>query len=483
MNHKLIWKMLGILVLIECVFMIPPTIYSAVMSDGALKAFVFTLAASLIFGIGAYFGINSVDRISPKDGLAIVSVGWIVVSIVGALPLYLSAAVPSYVDGFFEIVSGFTTTGATVIPDIESVPKSIVLWRSITHWIGGMGILVFTLSFLPKLGVGGFQIFKAESPGPVAGKIDPKMSQTAKRLYSIYIIITIALFILLLFGGMGVFDSVVHTLGVVGTGGFSSKTASIGYYSGYYIPVVMSIFMIICGTNFTNHFLIYKGKFGAVIRDEEFKTFYAIIIIAVACITFNLYLNDFGTLSDVFVKALFQVTSISSTSGFANTDFDLWPSASKLILFLLYFFGSCAGSTAGGMKIIRIVIILKMIKREIKKVVHPKAVIPVKVNGKVVSEEVVMGIFAFVGIYLATACAASVLVAFSGVDIFTAISSVITMLSNVGPGFALVGPTLTFEFFSSGYKILFAALMLLGRLEFFTMLALIMPKDSIKGDY
>lgn len=482
MNHKFIIKILGILILIEGVFMLPPTIYSLVNNDGALNSFIITLGILGVVGFMAYFFINTQTKITPKDGLAVVSAGWIVVSLIGALPLFLSGSVPTYIDAFFEIVSGFTTTGASIITDIESLPKSIVLWRSITHWIGGMGILVFTLSLLPKLGVGGFQIFKAESPGPVVGKIDPKMSQTAKRLYSIYIIITIILFIFLMAGGMGVFDSVIHTLGVVGTGGFSSKADSIGYYKGSYIPVVMSIFMMICGTNFANHYLIYKGKISSVLKDEEFKTFYTIIIVSIILITINLFTNGFGTLKEVFIKALFQVTSISSTSGFANADFDIWPTASKLLLFILFFFGSCAGSTAGGMKIIRIVIVLKMIKREITKVIHPKAIIPVKVNGKVVSEEIVMGIFAFLGIYITIVFGASIIVSFSGVDIFTAVSSVVTMLSNVGPGFSMVGPTQTFAFFSGGYKILFSILMLLGRLEFFTMIALIMPKDIIKGE-
>ncbi|MBL7574460.1 trk system potassium uptake protein TrkH [Peptoniphilus asaccharolyticus DSM 20463] len=483
MNRGLIVKILGILVLIEGVFMLPSTVYSGITNDGAFNSFLLTLTVLSIAGITAYFFIDTKSTITPKDGIAIVTCGWIVVSLFGALPLYLSASVPTYIDGFFEIVSGFTTTGASVIGDISIVPKSVVLWRSTTHWIGGMGILVFTLSLLPRLGVGGFQIFKAESPGPIAGKIDPKMSQTAKRLYSIYLVITLILFVLLLLGGMSAFDSIIHTFGVVGTGGFSSKVDSVGHFKGNYIPLVMSVFMMICGTNFTMHYYLYKKKLSSIYKDEELKAFYFIIFTAILIITINLFQNGFGTLEDVIVKAIFQVTSIASTSGFANADFDMWPAASKFVLLILYFFGSCAGSTAGGIKIIRILILYKTIKREIVKVIHPKAVIPIKINGKIINEEIVMGIFAFLGIYMAIFLGASLLVTLSGMDILTSISSVATMLSNVGPGFAMVGPTKTFEFYSSGYKLMFSLLMLLGRLEFFTIIALIMPKQSIRGDF
>ncbi|SUB75239.1 TrkH family potassium uptake protein [Peptoniphilus indolicus] len=483
MNKLFIIKILGILVLIEGVFMLPSAMHSAFINDGALNSFLIALAVVFVVGISAYFLINTKASVTPKDGLAIVTCGWIIVSLLGALPLYLSDSVPTYIDGFFEIVSGFTTTGASVISDISAVPKSVVLWRSTTHWIGGMGILVLTLSLLPKIGVGGFQIFKAESPGPIAGKIDPKMSQTAKRLYSIYIVITLILFVLLMLGGMNAFDSIIHTFGVVGTGGFSSKVESVGYFKGDYIPLVMSAFMMICGTNFTLHYYLYKKKLSLVFKDEELKTFYTIIIFAILIISLNLFLNGFGSLKEVLIKAIFQVTSIASTSGFANADFDLWPSASKFTLLILYFFGSCAGSTAGGIKIIRILIVLKTIKREIIKVIHPKAVIPIKVNGKIINDKIIMGIFAFLGIYMAVFIGASILITFSGVDIMTSISSVATMLSNVGPGFKLVGPTRTFEFYSGGYKLLFSFLMLLGRLEFFTVIALITPKQSIRGDF
>ncbi|WBW50130.1 TrkH family potassium uptake protein [Peptoniphilus equinus] len=480
MNIKFVLKILGIIAIIEGVFLLPPTIYAYVMDDGAFKAFVITEA--LAFGIGCALNLifEGREHISPKDGMAVVTFGWVLASAIGALPLYLSEWVPTYIDAFFEIVSGFTTTGASVIPNIEEVAKSVVLWRSMTHWIGGMGILVFTLSLLPRLGVGGFQMFKAESPGPVVGKIDPKMSDTAKRLYSIYIVITLVLFGLLCLGGMSVFDSIIHTLGVVGTGGFSSKVASAGHFSGSYIPIVMSIFMIICGTNFTMHYYFYKGKFRQIIKDEELRLFYGIIFAAVGLIAIDLFRSGVTPFKS-FVDALFQVTSIASTSGFATVDYDLWPNFSKFILLMLFLFGSCAGSTAGGLKIIRVLIMGKIMNREVKKVIHPKAMIPIKVNGKIINDEVTLGVAAFFGMYFAIAFLATLAVTFTGLDILSSFSSVVTMLSNVGPGFNLVGPTDNFAFFAPGYKVMFSALMLLGRLEFFTMIALLAPKSIIKG--
>ncbi|MDO5041382.1 MAG: TrkH family potassium uptake protein [Peptoniphilus sp.] len=377
-------------------------------------------------------------------------------------------------DCLFETVSGFTTTGASVVENPEILPHSIILWRSMTHWIGGMGILVFTLILLPKIGIGAYQIFKAESPGPVAGKIEPKMTDTAKKLYIIYIVITVILFLLLLIGDMTPFDAIVHTFGVVGTGGFSSKQKSIGHYSssGPYIPIIMGIFMIICGTNFTLHNYLYKGKIKNIVNDEEFRAYYTIIFGSIALIALDLFINNYGGIAKSLLDSFFTVTSISSTSGFVTADFDLWPSFSKYILFLLMFIGSSAGSTSGGMKVIRIVVIFKLIKREIKRILHPHAVVPIRINGGVLSEEIVSGIYAFTAVYMIITLVSAAVVSLSGVDFLSSISSVLTMLSNVGPAFGAVGPTRNFFFFAPFYKLMFCVLMLLGRLEFFTLIAL-----------
>lgn len=476
MNYSVAIRIIGFLVGIETIFMIPSLLIAYFNNEASLTSFLITIGIMLVFAVFTRFITTKSRRLSPKDGLLIVSLGWIFAALFGALPLYLSNSVPTYIDAFFEIVSGFTTTGASIIPDISILPKSIVLWRSVTHWMGGMGILVFTLSLLPKLGVGGFQIFKAETPGPVAGKIEPKMSETAKRLYIIYMGITVILITLLKIGGMTLFDSVVHTFGVVGTGGFSSYKDSLMSVKGAYIPIVMSAFMIFCGTNFTMYYYLLKGKFKNIFIDEEFKCYYSIIATAIILIGVDLFVSGYGSFGKSFLDSAFQVTSISSTSGFASADYELWPVFSKFILYILFFIGSCAGSTAGGMKVIRIVVMAKLIRREIIKVIHPNAVEPIKINGRNLSDEVVFGIAAFMGVYIIVLVLGSAIVSLSGLDFVSATSSVMTMLSNVGPGFGKVGPTQNFLFFSGGYKLMFSFFMLLGRLEFFTLLALVAPE-------
>ncbi len=475
MNYSVAFRIIGFLVGIETFFMVPSLLIGFFNQEASLNSFIITIGIMLVFSVFTSFITEKSRRLTPKDGLLIVSLGWIFAALFGALPLYLSKSVPTYIDAFFEIVSGFTTTGASVIDDISKIPKSIVLWRSVTHWIGGMGILVFTLSLLPKLGVGGFQIFKAETPGPVAGKIEPKMSETAKRLYIIYMGITIILITLLKIGGMTLFDSVVHTFGVVGTGGFSSYSDSLMSVDGAYIPIVMSVFMVLCGTNFTMYYYLLKGKIKNIFTDEEFIHYYFIIIGAIILIGLDLFFSGYGSFGKSFLDSAFQVASISSTSGFASADYDLWPVFSKYILYILFFIGSCAGSTAGGMKVIRIVVIWKLIKREIIKVIHPNAVVPIEINGRNLSDEVVFGIAAFAGVYIIVLVLGSALVSLSGLDYVSATSSVMTMLSNVGPGFGRVGPTQNFLFFNGGYKLMFSFFMLLGRLEFFTLLALVAP--------
>lgn len=472
MNYFIIIKILGTILFIESLFLIPPMALGVYDGDGTAMSIFSIFIVMFIIGLLLMRIKNKEQVVTPKDGLFIVTFAWIMASAFGALPLYICADL-SYVDSFFEIVSGFTTTGASVISNIEELPRSIVLWRSITHWLGGMGILVFTISLLPKLGVGGFQIFKAESPGPVAGKIEPTVRQTAKRLYTIYIIITVALFILLAAGGMGIFDSIIHTFGVVGTGGFSSKTDSIMSYQGYYIPWIMTIFMVLCGTNFTIHYQLSKGKLRDILKNEEFRLFYILIFASIILITLDLYFHNYGSLAISARDSAFQISSLISTSGFVNADYDLWPNFSKYILLILMFIGSCAGSTAGGLKVIRIVVLLKLIKREIQKTIHPKAVLPITMNGKTLNDEVVMGINSYFGIYAIVFVISVGIITISGADLVSSISSVVTMLSNVGPGFNLVGPTKNFANFAVGYKLYFSFLMLLGRLEFFTILGLI----------
>lgn len=471
MNYKLISKLLGYILLIETAFMAPSLILSLVERDGSSYGFLIPMAIAVFLGLILINLKIKKNSMSPRDGILTVTASWVLVSIVGALPLWISAGM-TYVDSFFEIVSGFTTTGASVISGIESFPRSVVLWRSITHWIGGMGILVFTVGLLPKLGVGAFQIFKAESPGPVAGKIESRISQSSKRLYIIYLILTLILFICLKLAGMPIFDSLVHTFGVLGTGGFSSYNDSLMSYEGNSVHFILAIFMFLSSTNFVIYALLSKKKFKEVLQNDELKLWICIIIGAIALITLDLYSKGYPSLFMAFRDSAFQVTSISSTSGFANADYELWPSFSKFILLILMLFGGCAGSTGGGMKIVRISILLKLIKREMKKATHPKAVLPVMSDGKSLSDEVVLGINAYLGTYFVIAVLSTALVTLSGVDVITGFSSVATTLSNVGPGFGDIGPTKNFYFYSDFFKLYFSVLMLLGRLEFFTIMAL-----------
>lgn len=478
MNKKLIVKILGIILLIEAAFMLPSLIISFYIKDSSNRGFLVAMSILIVLFLLTRFIKIKDYTLVPLDGLFIVGFSWILVSIFGAIPLYINTEL-DFISSFFEIVSGFTTTGASVIGNIESYPKSVVFWRSITHWIGGMGILVFTVSILPRLGVGGFQIYKAESPGPVAGKIQSTTARSGKILYRIYLLITLIIFLALIATKMSVFDAAIHTFGVTGTGGFSSHNDSLTRY-GTPTIVVLSIAMFICATNFNVYFLIYKRKFKEILNNDELKMWFLFIGIAVLSIAICLFNNGYGSFSLSLRDSALQVTSVSSTSGFANTDFDLWPSFAKTILFLLYFMGGCAGSTAGGLKVVRITVLYKLVKREIKKTIHPKAVVPIRLNGKNLSEQVVLGICAFTAVYFFVFCLSTAIITLDGHDIRTSMSAVATFLSNVGPGFSKVGPTKNFAFFSSGYKLYFSFLMLLGRLEFFTLIALISPSNPKK---
>lgn len=482
MNYGIVLKVLGIILIIEASLMLPSFFISYFTGGGDLRAFGLTILLAFVVGF-LLSKKKHKNHISPREGLAIVSLSWILASAVGALPLYLSKSVPSFIDGFFEIVSGFTTTGATVISNVEELPQGILFWRSFTHWIGGMGILVFTVALMPALGIGGFQIFKAESPGPVAGKIAPKIKDTAKILYGTYFTITIVQIILLLFGGMNLFDSLVYTFGTVGTGGFATKANSVGYYESSYIQMVIAIFMVMSGVNFSLYYGLSKGKVKEFFKDEELRLYLIIVGLATLAISLNLLATSYTSLRGAFKDSFFQVGSIITTTGYSTVDFDLWPSFSKGILLLLMFIGGSAGSTAGGLKVIRILILLKLIKKEIAKIFHPRAIVPIKVNGKTVSSDVISSIGSFMALYFLIFTLSTILVSLQGVDLESAISSVAATLSNIGPGFGFAGPSRGFWDYCQPLKLLFSFLMLAGRLELFTLLALLMPKtwrkDSI----
>lgn len=475
MNYGIVLRVLGDILIVESLLMIPSLLIALYTGGSDVKAFIITIILTAI--VGFFMRRKRQGKlINSSDGLAIVAFGWILASIFGALPLFISGST-NYLDALFETVSGFTTTGATVISNVEALPQGILFWRSFTHWIGGMGILVFTIALIPALGIGGFQIFKAESPGPVAGKIAPRIKDTAKILYGIYFGMTILQIIMLKIGGMNLFDSMVYTFGTVGTGGFATKNNSVAFYNSTYIHLVIATFMIMAGTNFTIYYSLLKRKFNDAFLDEELRLYLSIVAVAVVAIAANLYLTSYNSLGLSLRDSYFQVSSVMTTTGYTTADFDLWPSFSKGVLLLLMFIGASAGSTAGGLKVIRILIMFKLIRREISKIFHPRAVIPIKANDRIVQNDTVASINSFVALYFVIFVTSTLLVTLEGVNLESAASSVVATLSNIGPGLGFVGPTQNFGAFHNPTKILFTFLMLLGRLELFTIIALLAPKN------
>ena len=477
MNSGIVIKVLGNLLVLEGLMMIP-AFFIALYNKGTDRmSFMITILVTITVGIILSRKKTKNQKIKIKEGLAIVTLGWVFASIFGALPFWLSGSIPSVIDAFFETVSGLTTTGATIVNDIEALPKGILFWRSFTHWIGGMGILVFTVAILPMMGVGGFQIFRAESPGPISDRIVPRIKDTAKILYITYISITFLEIILLMLGGMNLYEASLHTFGTVGTGGFSPKNMSIGSYDSTYIHVVISIFMLVAGTNFSLFYLLYKRKWREVVKNEELKFYLGLVFASTLFIALNLIFTSYsGKIGYAFRDSLFQTSSIITTTGYGTADFDLWPTFSKGILFLLMFIGGCAGSTGGGIKQIRVLIMLKLIKREISKIFHPRAIIPIKLNGKLIANDITASITSFFSLYFLIFIIGTLLISLEDIGLVSSASAVVASLSNIGPGFDFVGPTRNFSEFTYASKCILTFFMLLGRLELFTIVALLAPK-------
>lgn len=477
MNYGIVIKILGNILMVEGLLMIPSLLVSIYYGQDDRLSFIISILLTISIGFIMSKRKSASEKIKSKEGLAIVALTWVLVSFFGSLPFVISGNIPSLIDAFFETVSGFTTTGSTLVNNIETFPKGILFWRSFTHWIGGMGILVFTIAVIPTLGIGGFQIFKAESPGPVKDRIVPKIKDTAKILYTTYIIMTIVQVVFLLFGKMPLYEAVVHAFGTVGTGGFSTKSASIGAFNSTYIDMVIGVFMVLSGVNFSLYYSLYKGRWREVLKNNELRLYIGIVLVSTLLIGFNLYFTSYSNIGTAFRDSFFQTGSIITTTGYATADFDLWPTFSKAILFLLMFIGGCAGSTSGGMKDIRILVLFKIIKKQIVKIFHPRAVVPIKVDGKTVSDDTSSGITAFFILYIFIFAISTIIVSLEGISIQDAASAVATTLGNVGPGFGVIGPTLTFSEFSDISTLFFSFLMLLGRLELFTIIALLTPRN------
>lgn len=476
MNFAMVLKNLGKLLVCEALSIVPAALVSIYYKENEFWSFLYTIIILIVLGV-ILIRIKAKNKnIYSRDGFAIVAIGWILLSFFGALPFYFSGAIPSLVDSFFEASSGFTTTGATILGEIESLSRGILFWRSFTHWIGGMGVLVLVMAILPSAGAGSMQIMKAESPGPNPGKLVPKVKETAKILYGIYLIITIVQLILLKVSGLPLFDSIIHTLGTVGTGGFSNRNISVGAYNNLAAEIIITVFMLICGANFALHYQLLKGNIKGFFKDGEFKLYLFIVTMSIILITFNLNGNIYNSVKESLRHASFQVASIITTTGYATVDFNTWPSLSKLILLLLMFIGGCAGSTAGGLKNIRILLLFKAAKRDLLKIIHPKAVYTVTLQGKAVNEQTLSEVLGFFFMYVIIFCFSVLIVSFEGKDIVTTISSVATTLGNVGPGLEIVGPMGNFSSFTVFSKLIFSFCMIVGRLEIYPMILLLMPR-------
>ena len=475
MNIRMIVYMIGRMLGVEGLLLLVPAFVSFLYKEQSGIAFLLT--AGLLFIVFLLVGRKKPGDTSiyGKEGLALVGMAWLLWSLFGALPFFLSGSIPNYLNAFFETVSGFTTTGSTILTDIEALPQGMLFWRALTHWVGGMGVLVFVMVLLSLDDDGSMYLMRAEVPGPGADKLVPKARSTARILYLMYLILTVAEVIFLLFGGMNLYDALIHSFSTAGTGVFSNRNASVSYYDSAYIDGVITVFMILFGINFNIYFAMYLKNWKSAWKNEEVRTYLGVVAAATVMITVNIY-HIYGNVAEAFRYSSFQVASIITTTGFCTADYNLWPEFSKTLILVIMVIGACAGSTGGGMKVSRILILCKSVKQEIKRILHPKAVTVVTVNGQKVGKETLHGVYLYCICYAIILILSILIVSLDNYDFATSFSSVLTTLNNVGPGIAQVGPVENFFEFSWLSKLVFCADMLLGRLEIFPCLVLIAPE-------
>ncbi|MDA3897229.1 MAG: TrkH family potassium uptake protein [Desulfobacteraceae bacterium] len=478
MRWNYVFYMVGILTFFLGVLMAVPLFCGLFYHDQSVVPLIKSMAITTVAGAVLYVCCRGpkTEYLSQREGMAIVAIGWTAVGLFAALPFYLNGVFDVFVDAFFESVSGFTTTGASVMTDIEAVSKGILLWRSLIQWLGGMGIIVLSVAILPFLGVGGMQLYKAEVPSPVPDKLKPRISDTAKVLWKVYALLSLAELLMLLIGGMGFYDSLCHTLTTLPTGGFSTKNLSMAHYNSVYFDVVVMIFMVLAGINFSLHYQFLKGNSLAFWKDSECRFFLAAVIVLTLVVSFNIHGAVYQGIGDSLRYGSFQVISIVTTTGFATADYNHWPAMSKLIILLCMFLGASAGSTGGGMKCMRIMCCFKYCYKELFNLIHPHAVTTVKIGGKTVSDDIIRGILGFLALYVGIFALCSVLLAGMGVDMMTAISAVASSIGNIGPGFNLVGPVGNYAEIPVMGKWLLIWCMLLGRLEIYTVIIFLVPE-------
>ena len=475
MNFKMMGRFLAQILFIEGLLMLPPLGISLYCGDSpAIRGFLVAIAVAFVVSAVLHLLCKGApSAFYAKEGLVCVGLCWIVLSLVGCLPFYISREIPSYVDAFFEIVSGFTTTGASIVPEVEKLSKGVLYWRSFSHWVGGMGVLVFLLAFTGGKGQGfTMHLLRAESPGPDVGKLVPKMRTTAMILYILYVVLTVLNVIFLLLGDMPLFESLCHAFGTAGTGGFGIKNDSFASYSPY-LQNVTTVFMFLFGINFSCYYLLLLKQFRAVFRDEELRTYIGIVLGSILLITLNLWNSGcYTTIEETIRQAAFQVSSIITTTGYATTDFDLWPSFSKTILLCLMVVGASAGSTGGGLKVARLLLLLKGVRRNIRQMLNPRKVEVVRNNGKVVDEKILDNTNAYLGAYVLILFGVFAVISLDGFSVGTNFSAVLCTFNNIGPGLEAVGPTCNFSQYSDLSKLVLSWAMLAGRLEIFPILVL-----------
>lgn len=474
MNFKVIVNIIGFLLVINGFFMTLGIPFSIYYKHDDITSLLISAGITVISGIILWYFSRDADKqkLGKREGYVIVSFGWFAMAIFGSIPFIIYGAIPSYTNAFFETMSGFTTTGATILIDIETLPAGLLFWRSLTQWLGGMGIIVLSLAILPLLGIGGMQLFAAEVPGVTKDKFHPRIKETAKRLWGIYVILTLTETALLLIGGLNFFDAINHSLTTMATGGFSTKNVSTAHFDSAFIQYVFIIFMFFAGMNFTLHYFALHLRFDVFKQNSEFKFYVFFIIAASLLIMFIHRPHHTFSLEESFRQTLFHVVSLVTTTGFVSSDFENWAPFSRKVFFLLLFVGGCAGSTGGGIKFVRHLLLLKNSALELKRLIHPRAIIPVRYNGRAVSQEIILNVQAFFFFYIILFIAGSTILSLLGIDFITSVGAVATCIGNIGPGMGTVGPVSNFSSLPDLAKWILSFLMLVGRLELFTVLVL-----------
>lgn len=464
-----------LLAIVGATFLIPLSVALAYAENAYILSFVIPMVVSIIIMLAINIPTRKIKfLLTTKQTFIIVAIAWIFASFMGSIPLYFSGCFKSYSDALFESFSGFSTTGATVLVDIDSIPRCINTWRCLTHWIGGMGIVMLTVALLPLLGIGGFQLVKAETTGPEKGKVTARISSTAKAMWIIYIGFTLIETICLKLAGMDFVDALSHSFATLGTGGFSTRTASIGAYNSVSIDIVCTIFMFFSGINFSLFYYLVTGKAKEITQNSEFKAYITILFVFILGVTFSL-LNVYGTFGKSLRYASFQVVSIMTTTGFATADYITWPPIAQFLIFLLFFVGGCSGSTSGGIKVIRWVILGKQVNNETKRMLHPHGVFAIRLNNKPGRKDIVFNVAAFMTVYFGLVVLTAIVGCIGKLDIYTSFSAALSMVGNVGPAFGLLGPSSNYSMLPDFVKYFYCFAMLAGRLEIYTMIIFFMP--------